>query len=122
MVLPCDLHWDVTGITKSDSPSLPAVLHDKAGVLFLDRPRRREAAGRHKAAQFTMGSLFPCFTSAGIGKTAMRIFGYCGFLIVWLLAPAPIAIADTAPVVAPDTAQSPPQPTPDELDLLNLLD
>jgi hypothetical protein len=32
MVLPCDLHWDVTGITKSDSPSLPAVLHDKAGV------------------------------------------------------------------------------------------
>jgi hypothetical protein len=52
----------------------------------------------------------------------MRIFGYCGFLIVWLLAPAPIAIADTAPVVAPDTTQSPPQPTPDELDLLNLLD
>jgi hypothetical protein len=52
----------------------------------------------------------------------MRIFGYCGFLIVWLLAPAPIAIADTAPVVPPDTTQSPPQPTPGELDLLNLLD
>jgi hypothetical protein len=69
-----------------------------------------------------MGSLFPCFTSAGIGKTAMRIFGYRGFLIVWLLAPAPIAIADTAPVVPPDTTQSPPQPTPGELDLLNLLD
>jgi hypothetical protein len=52
----------------------------------------------------------------------MRIFGCCGFLIVWLLAPAPIAIADTAPVVAPDTTQSPPQPTPGEVDLLNLLD
>jgi hypothetical protein len=25
IVLPCDLHWDVTGITKSDSPPLPAV-------------------------------------------------------------------------------------------------
>jgi hypothetical protein len=69
-----------------------------------------------------MGSLFPCFTSAGIGKNAMRIFGYCGFLIGWLLAPAPIAIADTAPVVSPDTTQSPPKPTPGELDLLNLLD
>jgi hypothetical protein len=69
-----------------------------------------------------MGSLFPCFTSAGIGKIAMRIFGFCGFLIVWLLAPAPIAIAETAPVVAPDTTQSPPPPTPGELDLLNLLD
>jgi hypothetical protein len=44
IVLPCDLHWDVTGITKSDSPPLPAVLHDVAGAQFLDRPRRREAA------------------------------------------------------------------------------
>jgi hypothetical protein len=54
----------------------------------------------------------------------MRIFGYLGigFLIVWLFAPAPIAMADTALVVAPDTTQSPPQPTPGELDLLNLLD
>jgi hypothetical protein len=38
IVLPCDLHWDVTGITKSDSP----VLHDKAGFQFLDSPGRRE--------------------------------------------------------------------------------
>jgi hypothetical protein len=52
----------------------------------------------------------------------MRIFGFCDFLIVWLLALAPIAIAETAPVVAPDTTQSPPPPTPGELDLLNLLD
>ena len=53
---------------------------------------------------------------------AMRIFGYFGFVIVWLLAPAPIAMAETAPVVAPDTTLSSPQPTPDEQDLLNLLD
>ena len=54
----------------------------------------------------------------------MRIFGYLGvsFLIVWFFVPAQIAIADTAPVVAPDTTQTPPQPTPVELDLLNLLD
>jgi hypothetical protein len=34
----------------------------------------------------------------------MRIFGYLviGFLIVWLFAPAPVAMADTAPVVATD--------------------
>jgi len=34
----------------------------------------------------------------------MRIFGYLGigFLIVWLFAPAPIAMADTTPVVTPD--------------------
>ena len=43
----------------------------------------------------------------------MRIFGYLGigFLIVWLLAPAPMAItvADTVPVQAeaPDATQSP---------------
>jgi len=54
----------------------------------------------------------------------MRIFGYVGigFLIVWLSAQARIAMADTAPVVAPDATQSPPQPVPGELDLLNLLD
>ena len=55
----------------------------------------------------------------------MRIFGYLGigFLIVWLFAPAPIAMADTAtPVAAPDTTQSTPEPTPGEQDLLNLLD
>ena len=52
----------------------------------------------------------------------MRIFGYLGigFLIIWLFAPAPIAMADTTPVVAPDATQSP-QPTPGEQDLLNLL-
>jgi len=56
----------------------------------------------------------------------MRIFGVylgIGFLIVWFFAPVPIAMADTAPVVVPDTTQSPPQPTPGEPDdLLNLLD
>ena len=53
----------------------------------------------------------------------MRIFGYLGvgFLIVWLLAPAPIAVADTATIQAPDATQSPSQSTP-EVDLLNLLD
>jgi hypothetical protein len=46
----------------------------------------------------------------------MRFFGYVsiGFLIVWLLAPAPMAItlADTAPVQAPEATQSPSEPTP----------
>jgi len=54
----------------------------------------------------------------------MRIFGYLGigFLIVWLLAPAPMAVVDTAIQAAtPDGTQSPSQPTPEE-DLLNLLD
>jgi hypothetical protein len=57
-----------------------------------------------------------------MGEDAMRIFGYLGisFLIVWLLAPAPMAVAETA--VTPDeTTQSPSQPTPEE-DLLNLED
>ena len=54
----------------------------------------------------------------------MRIFGYLGigFLIVWLFAPAPVAMADTAPVVATDATQSPPQPVTGEQELLNLLD
>jgi hypothetical protein len=54
----------------------------------------------------------------------VRIFGYLGVssLIVWFFAPAQIAMAETAPVVAPDATQSPPQPIPDEQDLLNLLD
>jgi hypothetical protein len=54
----------------------------------------------------------------------MRIFGYLGigFLIIWLLAPAPTAVADTAiQAVTPDGTQSPSQPTPEE-DLLNLSD
>lgn len=53
----------------------------------------------------------------------MRIFGYLGFLIVWLLAPAPtIAVADTAPVqaVAPSGTQS--HPAEEEEDLLNIWD
>jgi hypothetical protein len=51
----------------------------------------------------------------------MRIFGYLGisFLIVWLLAPAPMAVAETATIQAPDGTQSPAQP---EEDLLNLDD
>ena len=58
-----------------------------------------------------------------LGKRhTMRIFAYLGFLIVWLLAPAPMAItmADSpVQAVAPEGTQ-PPQP-PEE-DLLNLLD
>jgi hypothetical protein len=54
----------------------------------------------------------------------MRIFGYFGFLIVWLLAPAPMAItvADTASVqaVAPDGTQS--HLAGEEEDLLNIWD
>jgi len=54
----------------------------------------------------------------------MRIFGYLGFLIVWLLAPAPMAItlAGTASVQAgaSDGTQSPPQS--EEEDLLNIWD
>jgi hypothetical protein len=53
----------------------------------------------------------------------MRIFGYLGisFLIVWLLASVPMAVAETATIqaVTPDGTQSPPQP---EQDLLNLDD
>ena len=54
----------------------------------------------------------------------MRIFGYLGFLIVWLLAPAPmaIAVAETASVqaAAPDGTQS--DPAGEEEDLLNIWD
>jgi len=53
----------------------------------------------------------------------MGIFGYLGigFLVVWLLAPTPIAVAETATIQAPDETQSPSQPTPEE-DILNLSD
>ena len=53
----------------------------------------------------------------------MRILGYLGigFLIARLLAPAPMAVADTATIVTPDGTQSPSQPAPEE-DLLNLQD
>jgi hypothetical protein len=58
------------------------------------------------------------------GEDTMRIFGYLGFLIVWLLAPAPMAItvADTASVqaVAPDGTQ--PHLAGEDEDLLNIWD
>jgi hypothetical protein len=53
----------------------------------------------------------------------MRIFGYLSFLIVWLLAPAPMAItvADTASVQAvADGTQS--HLAGEEEDLLNIWD
>ena len=69
------------------------------------------------------------------GDDAMRTFNYTAVavLILWTLAGTKalsmdtasmmIAVADMAQVVAPDTAQSPRQPSPeDEEDLLNTLD
>jgi hypothetical protein len=54
----------------------------------------------------------------------MRIFGYLGFLIAWLLAPAPMAItvAETASVqaAAPDATQS--RLAEEEEDFLNIWD
>jgi hypothetical protein len=53
----------------------------------------------------------------------MRIFVYLGLLIVWLLAPAPmaIAVAETAvQAVAPDGTQS--RPAEEEEDFLNIRD
>ena len=60
------------------------------------------------------------------GEDTMRLLG-SGFLIVWVLASAPMAItvADStpAPAVAPEATQSLPQPAPGvEEDLLNTLD
>ena len=51
----------------------------------------------------------------------MRIYLGIGFLIFWLLAPAQMAVADTATIQAPDATQSPSQSGPEE-DLLNLND
>ena len=71
-----------------------------------------------------MGSLFRRLTSAGMGETHYAYFRLLGFLIVWLLAPAPMAItlADTASVqaVAPDGTQS--HLAEEEDDLLNIWD
>jgi hypothetical protein len=71
-----------------------------------------------------MGSLFPRLTPAGMGRHTMRICGYFGFLIAWLLAAAPTAItvADTASVqaVAPDGTQS--HLAGEDEDLLNIWD
>jgi hypothetical protein len=54
----------------------------------------------------------------------MRIFGYLGigFLIVWLLAPAPMAVAETATIqaVTPDGTQS--DLDEEEGDLLSIWD
>jgi hypothetical protein len=54
----------------------------------------------------------------------MQVFGYLGFLIAWLLAPAPMAITveDTAFVqaVAPDATQS--HLAEEEEDSLNIWD
>jgi len=52
----------------------------------------------------------------------MRIFGYLGigFLMVWLLAPTPMAVADTA-IQAAAGDGTPSQQTQEE-DLLNLSD
>jgi hypothetical protein len=48
-----------------------------------------------------MESLFPRLTSAADGdRHTMGIFGYLGFLIAWLLAPAPMAIT-VADIVMP---------------------
>ena len=54
----------------------------------------------------------------------MRIFGYLGFLIVWLLAPAPMAItvADTAFVQAEASDGTQSHPAGEEEDLLNIWD
>jgi hypothetical protein len=52
----------------------------------------------------------------------MPLLGF-GFLIVCLLASAPLAITVADTIQPPDTTQSLPQPNPEaELDLLNLLD
>jgi len=69
------------------------------------------------------------------GDDAMRTFNYTAVavLILWTLAGTKalsmdtasmmIAVADMAQVVvAPDTTQSPGQPSPEEEDLLNTLD
>jgi hypothetical protein len=72
---------------------------------------------------FTIGSLFPRYLPPDWEGT-MRLFGF-GFLSVWLLLAAPMAItvAETVQGVAPDTTQSLPQPILGfEDDLLNLLD
>jgi hypothetical protein len=77
---------------------------------------------------------------SGVGEDTMRIFGYLsiGFLIVWFLAPAPMAITvtDTEPVQAAPDATQPlqqqnqmdsalerlPDLAEEEQDLLNILD
>jgi hypothetical protein len=54
----------------------------------------------------------------------MRIFGYLGFLIAWLLAPAPmtITVADTAAVHAVAASGTQSHIVEEEDDLLNIWD
>jgi hypothetical protein len=54
----------------------------------------------------------------------MRIFGYLGFLMVWLLAPAPMAItvADTVSVQGAATDGTQSHPAGEDEDLLNIWD
>ena len=87
------------------------------GALFLFGPLARSLA-IFVANRVTISAL-TCADGEGI----MRIFGYLGIvLIVSLLAPASMAVADTAiQAVTPDGTQSPSQPTPEE-DLLSLDD
>jgi hypothetical protein len=69
------------------------------------------------------GHYFRVLLLPGWGRHTMRIFGYLGFLIAWLLAPAPMAItvADTVvQAVAPDGTQS--HLAEEEEDLLNIWD
>jgi hypothetical protein len=70
------------------------------------------------------GVTISAFNFCRDGEDTMRIFGYLGFLIAWLLAPAPtaIAVADTASVqaVASDGTQS--HLAEEEEDLLNIWD
>jgi hypothetical protein len=105
------------------------VTDNEAGEAFLNGPRRREATGGHSTFFYAVrkcsqwGHYFRVLLLPGWGRHTMRIFGYLGFLIAWLLAPAPIAItvADTVvQAVAPDGTQS--HLAEEEEDLLNIWD
>jgi hypothetical protein len=102
----------------------PKTVRNKKALL-----RRRTTAagtgGRHSAEGVHNRVTISALTSARMGRGhTMRIFGYLGigFLIVWLLVPTSMAMAETATIeaVTPDGMQSPSQPP--EMDLLNLLD
>jgi len=112
--------------TYSDSPGAGLTVRR-----YLGRPRRRGAARGHGTVFYAVagnvhnGVIISAFNFHADGERhTMRIFGYLGFLMVWLLAPAPmaIAVADTAAVkaVAPSGTQS--HSAEEELDLLNIWD
>jgi hypothetical protein len=76
---------------------------------------------------FAIGYFRANFHGIGGKGHTMRVFGYLGigFVIVWLLAPAPMAITSAETVVqVPSATQSPSQPTSsvEEDDLLSTLD